>query len=50
MQDPGTGNFVTFAEMDIFKLKINFEEKGLESVELPIAEGESVLTYALKTV
>ena len=48
MLNTGTGNFVTFAEMDIFKVKINFEEKGLESVELPIAEGESVLDVCLE--
>ncbi len=33
--------------MDIFKVKINFEE-GHESVELPIAEGESVLDVCLE--
>ena len=33
--------------MNIFKLKINFEEAGHESVELPIAEGESVLDVCL---
>lgn len=32
--------------MSIFKLKINFEE-GQESVELPIAAGESVLDVCL---
>jgi len=41
-------NFVTFAAMDIFKVKINFEAKGLASVELPIAEGESVLDVCLE--
>ena len=34
--------------MDIFKVKINFEAKRLESVELPIAEGESVLDVCLE--
>jgi 2Fe-2S ferredoxin len=34
--------------MDIFKVKISFEEKGLEPVELPIAEGESVLDVCLE--
>jgi 2Fe-2S ferredoxin len=34
--------------MNIFKVKINFEEKGLEPVELPIAEGESVLDVCLE--
>ncbi|HET8829217.1 MAG TPA: 2Fe-2S iron-sulfur cluster-binding protein [Pelobium sp.] len=33
--------------MKIFKLKLNFEEKGHESVELPIAVGESVLDVCL---
>jgi len=33
--------------MNIFKLKINFEEAGHASVELPIAEGESVLDVCL---
>ena len=41
-------NFITFATMNIFKVKINFEEKGLEAVELPIAEGESVLDVCLE--
>ena len=41
-------NFVTFAQMDIFKIKINFEAKGLDPVELPIAEGESVLDVCLE--
>ena len=36
-------NFATFAAMDIFKVKINFEEAGYDPVEFPIAEGESVL-------
>ena len=34
--------------MNIFKVKINFEEKGLAAVELPIAEGESVLDVCLE--
>ena len=34
--------------MNIFKVKINFEEKGLEPVELPVAEGESVLDVCLE--
>lgn len=42
-----TSNFITFAEMNIFKVKINFEEPGHESVELPIAEGESVLDVCM---
>ncbi|PTQ93624.1 2Fe-2S ferredoxin [Mucilaginibacter yixingensis] len=33
--------------MNIFKVKINFEEKGLEPIELPVAEGESVLDVCL---
>ena len=41
-------NFVTFAPMDIYKVKISFEEKGHEPVELPIAEGESVLDVCLE--
>ena len=44
----GVSNFITFAPMNIFKVKVNFEEKGLESVELPIAEGESVLDVCLE--
>ena len=46
----GTGayNFVTFAPMNIYKVKINFEEKGHETIELPIAEGESVLDVCLE--
>jgi 2Fe-2S ferredoxin len=43
LDDTGTSNFVTFAKMNIFKVKINFEEAGHEPIELPIAEGESVL-------
>ena len=34
--------------MNIFKVKISFEEKGMDSVELPIAEGESVLDVCLE--
>ena len=34
--------------MNIFKVKINFEEKGLEPRELPAAEGESVLDVCLE--
>ncbi|MES2274882.1 MAG: 2Fe-2S iron-sulfur cluster-binding protein [Bacteroidota bacterium] len=34
--------------MNIFKVKINFEEKGLEPIELPAAEGESVLDICLE--
>jgi 2Fe-2S ferredoxin len=33
--------------MNIYKVKINFEEKGLEPRELVIAEGESVLDVCL---
>lgn len=33
--------------MNIFKLKINFEEASKPSLELPIAEGESVLDVCL---
>lgn len=33
--------------MKVFKLKINFEEADHTSVELPIAEGESVLDICL---
>jgi len=33
--------------MNIYKVKINFEEKGLEAKELAIAEGESVLDVCL---
>lgn len=33
--------------MNIFKLKINFEESAKPSIELPIAEGESVLDVCL---
>lgn len=40
--------FITFGAMNIYKVKINFEEKGHESVELPIAEGESVLDVCLE--
>jgi ferredoxin, 2Fe-2S len=41
-------NFITFAEMDIFKVKISFEEPDHAPVELPIAEGESVLDVCLE--
>jgi 2Fe-2S ferredoxin len=34
--------------MNIFKVKINFEEAGHGTVELPIAEGESVLDVCLE--
>src|SRR5258707_9352807 len=34
--------------MNIFKVRINFEEKGYETIELPIAEGESVLDVCLE--
>ena len=34
--------------MNIFKVKISFEEKGHDPVELPIAEGESVLDVCLE--
>ena len=34
--------------MNIFKVKINFEEKGHGTIELPIAEGESVLDVCLE--
>jgi 2Fe-2S ferredoxin len=33
--------------MNIFKIKINFEEASKVSIELPIAEGESVLDVCL---
>lgn len=33
--------------MNIYKVKLNFEEKGHESLELAIAEGESVLDVCL---
>ena len=33
--------------MKVFKLKINFEEEGHPTVELPIAEGDSVLDVCL---
>lgn len=33
--------------MNIYKVKINFEEAGKESVELPIAQGESILDVCL---
>jgi len=34
--------------MNIYKLSINFVEKGLESINLAIAEGENVLDIALE--
>jgi 2Fe-2S ferredoxin len=34
--------------MDIYKLRIKFEEDGKEAVELPIAEGESVLDVCME--
>jgi len=34
--------------MDIYKVKISFQETGQEPVELPIAEGESVLDVCLE--
>ena len=34
--------------MNVFTLKINFEEKDHEALELPIAEGESVLDVCLE--
>lgn len=33
--------------MNIYKVKINFEEKDHESIELAIAEGESVLDICI---
>lgn len=33
--------------MSIYKLKINFEEKGKSAIELPIAAGEDVLDVVL---
>lgn len=33
--------------MNIYKVKINFEEKNHESIELAIAEGESVLDVCI---
>ncbi|MFP5081055.1 2Fe-2S iron-sulfur cluster-binding protein [Pedobacter sp. JCM 36344] len=33
--------------MSVYKLKINFEEQGKESVELPIAGGQDVLDVCL---
>jgi 2Fe-2S ferredoxin len=42
------GNFVTFAAMNVYSIKINFEEKDHESLELTIAEGESVLDVCLE--
>lgn len=34
--------------MNVFNIKINFEEKGHHTIELPIAEGESVLDVCLE--
>jgi 2Fe-2S ferredoxin len=34
--------------MNVYNIKINFEEKDHESVVLPIAEGESVLDVCLE--
>jgi len=34
--------------MNVFNIKINFEEKDHEALELPIAEGESVLDVCLE--
>ena len=33
--------------MNIYKLKINFEDRGKESVEFPISQSESVLDVCL---
>lgn len=33
--------------MNVYNLTINFEEKGKESITLPIAEGESVLDVCM---
>ena len=33
--------------MNMFKIKINFEEAGKESIELPIMQNESVLDVCL---
>jgi len=35
-------------QMNVFNIKINFEEKGHEAIELAIAEGESVLDVCLE--
>ncbi len=48
MLNTGLSNFTTFAAMNIFKVKINFEEQDHDSVELAIAEGESVLDVCLE--
>jgi 2Fe-2S ferredoxin len=48
MANTGLSNFVTFAKMNIFKVKINFEEPDHSPVELAIAEGESVLDVCLE--
>ncbi len=34
--------------MKVFTLKINFEESGMQPIELPIAEGESVLDVCME--
>lgn len=34
--------------MNVFRVKINFEEPGLASIELPAAKGESVLDICLE--
>ncbi|RYY30241.1 MAG: 2Fe-2S iron-sulfur cluster binding domain-containing protein [Sphingobacteriaceae bacterium] len=34
--------------MEIYSVRINFEEAGMKSVDLPIAEGESVLDVCLE--
>ncbi|WP_419802763.1 2Fe-2S iron-sulfur cluster-binding protein [Mucilaginibacter sp.] len=34
--------------MEIYSVRINFEEAGMQTVDLPIAEGESVLDVCLE--
>ncbi|RYE16336.1 MAG: ferredoxin, partial [Sphingobacteriaceae bacterium] len=34
--------------MEIYSVRINFEEKGMKTVDLPIAEGESVLDVCIE--
>ncbi len=34
--------------MEIYNVRINFEEAGMQTVELPIAEGESVLDVCIE--
>lgn len=34
--------------MEIYNVRINFEEAGMQAVELPIAEGESVLDVCIE--